>query len=142
RYTENTEAYQHYLKGRYYWNKRTEEGLKKGIEYFRQALEQDPTYALAYSGLADCYQSLSSYKALPPKEAMPRARAAALRALQIDETLAEAHTSLAFLRLIYEWDWSGAEREFKRALELKENYATAHQWYALYLTARGRFEEA
>ena len=142
RYTENTAAYQHYLKGRYYWNKRTEEGMKKGIEHFRQALEEDPTYALAYTGIADCYLLLSGYNALPPKEAMPRARAAAMKALEIDETLAEAHTSLAHLRTMYDWDWSGAEKEFKRALELKENYATAHHWYALYLTALGRFEEA
>jgi len=116
RYTENTEAYRHYLKGRYHWNKRTEEGMRKGIEYFRQALEEDPTYALAYAGLADCYQSLSNYNFLSPKEAMPRARAAIMKALEIDETLAEAHTSLAYLRTMYDWDWLGARRNLSAPL--------------------------
>ncbi len=142
RYTENIEAFQLYLKGRYYWNKRTGQGLKKGIEYFQQAIEKDPTYALAYAGLADCYNLLSLYGVFPPKETMPRAKAAAMRALEIDNTLAEAHTSLAYAKLYYDWDWAGAKREFLRALELNPNYATAHHWYHEYLTAMGWFEES
>jgi tetratricopeptide (TPR) repeat protein len=142
RYTENAEAYQLYLKGRYHWNKRTGEGLNKGIQYFQQAIEKDPRYALAYTGLADCYNLLSLYSALPPKEAMPKAKAAAQQALEIDESLAEAHNSLAYARLYYDWDWNGAEREFQRALELNPNYAIAHHWYHEYLAAMGRFEES
>lgn len=141
RHTENTEAYQLYLMGRYYWNKRTPESLKKGIEYFQQAIDLDPKYALAYAGLADSYSLLGDYGALPPREVYPKAEAAAARALRIDDQLAEAHTSLAHARL-FEWDWSGAEREYKRAIELKPNYATAHQWYANSLIAVGRFTEA
>ena len=142
RYTENAEAYQLYLKGRYHWNKRTGEGLKKGIQFFQQAIEKDPGYALAYTGLADCYNLLSLYSALPPKEAMPKAKAAAQHALDIDESLAEAHNSLAYAKLYYDWDWNGAEREFQRALELNPNYSIAHHWYHEYLAAMGRFEES
>jgi TolB-like protein/DNA-binding winged helix-turn-helix (wHTH) protein/Tfp pilus assembly protein PilF len=144
-YTDNTEAYQLYVKGRYFWNKRTEEALKKGTEYFEQAIEKDSNYALAYSGLADCYIVLGSWRAggaLSPKEAGRRARAAAAKALEIDSSLAEAHTSLADAELLYGWDWLAVEREFKRAIELNPNYATAHQWYANYLMAMGRLDEA
>jgi TolB-like protein/DNA-binding winged helix-turn-helix (wHTH) protein/Flp pilus assembly protein TadD len=142
RHTEDPAAYQAYLKGRYFWNKRTGVGLKKGIEYFNQAIEKDPGYALAYAGLADCYDLLNFYIDLPPSEALPRAKAAAIRALEMDDTLAEAHTSLAYARFLYYWDWPGAESEFKRAIELNPNYPTAHQWYAYYLAGMGRCEEA
>ncbi len=141
-YTVNPEAYQAYLKGRYWWNKRTEEGLNKGIEYFRQAIEKDPTYAVAYAGLADCYSSLAEYNIVLPKEAFPRANEAALKALEIDDTLAEAHTSLAKIKTVYDWDRSGADREFRRAIELNPSYATAHQWYGEALGQMGRLNEA
>jgi eukaryotic-like serine/threonine-protein kinase len=145
RYTENPEAYRLYLKGRFYWNKRTEEGVTKGIEYFTQSIERDARYALAYTGLADCYSSLGfsfDVGSLSPGEAIPKAKAAAMKALELDDTLAEAHTSLAFIRLNYDWDWSGAEREFKRAIELNPNYDNAHHWYSHYLMAMGRTEES
>lgn len=144
RHTGNTEAYQLYLKGRYFWNKRTEDGYKRAIEYFEEAIEKDQGYAQAYAGLADSYALLGSMgnAVLPRSEAMPRARVAAEKALLIDETLAEAHASLAFVRMHYEWDWPGAEREFKRAIELNPSYATAHHWYAYYLMARGRTDES
>jgi len=144
-YTENAEAYQLYLKGRFYWNKRTEEGVRKGIEYFQQAIEKDPTYALAYTGIADCY-SLETLHidvgSLSPSEAAPKAKAAAMKALELDDTLAEAHTSLAFIKLNFDWDWTGAERAFKRAIELNPNYSNAHHWYSHYLMAMGRIEES
>lgn len=142
RYTENTEAYHIYLKGRFYWNKRTPEGLKKGIEYFEQAIDSDPGYALAYAGLADSYNILVSYSALAPHEAFPKAKAAAARALEIDGTLAEAHTSLAFVTFGYDWDWAGAERGFKQAIRFNPGYAFAHNFYAVLLSALGRFDEA
>jgi len=142
RYTENSEAYQLYLKGRFWWNKRTEEGFTKAIEFFQQAIEKDPTYALAYSGLADVYAVPASWGLVPPEEAYPKARAAALKALDLDESLAEAHTSLAGIKQQYDWDWQGAEREFKRAIELNPGYATAHQWYGQLLLPRGRMDEA
>jgi TolB-like protein/Flp pilus assembly protein TadD len=138
----NPDAHEAYLKGRYFWNKRTEEGLKKGIDFFGQALEKDPAYALAYTGLADCYYLLADYRFVPWKEAYPRAKGAATKALELDETLAEAHTSLALIKDRYEWDWPGAEREFKRAIELNPNYATAHHWYSNYLEEMGRHDEA
>jgi TolB-like protein/DNA-binding winged helix-turn-helix (wHTH) protein/Tfp pilus assembly protein PilF len=142
RYTDNVEAYQLYLKGRYFWNKRTIENLKKSTEYYEQAIAKDPKYALAYTGLADCYQLLAEYDATTPKEGFTKARAAATKALEIDDQLAEAHTSLAYTLSFYEWDWASAEKEFKRALELNPNYITAHQWYSEYLVAMGRFDEA
>lgn len=142
RHTRNTEAYQHYLKGRYYWNKRTEESLKKGIEEFHQAITVDPNYALAYAGLADSYIILSGYGSMMPEEVFPTAKAAAMKALRLDEALAEAHTSLAGVRAWYEWDWEGAERRFNRAIELNPSYATAHLWYALTLAGRQRLDEA
>ncbi len=142
----NPAAYDAYVKGRFYWNKRTGDGFKKGMAFFQQAIQQDPNYAPAYAGLADSYALLGSiaigYEALPPREAMPKAEEAALNALRIDDTLAEAHTSLAYARLSYDWDWAGAEREFKRALALNPGYATGHQWYALYLSAMGRQADA
>jgi eukaryotic-like serine/threonine-protein kinase len=143
RYTENPEAYQLYLKGRYHWNRRTEDDLKKAAEYFRQATEKDPHYALGYAGLADASISLGAYSFDDPKEAFLRAKAAALKTLEIDNTLAEAHTSLAAVIAILDWDWSGAEREFKRAIQLNPNYATAHHWYAEYMAqVSGRYNEA
>ena len=143
RYTENPEAYRLYLKGRFHLNKRTEDGLKKGLEYFKRAIETDPSYAAAYSGMADCYTLLGAAGySMPPREAMPKAKAAAMKALEIDDTLAEAHTSLAFVKFRLDWDWAGAEGEFKRALELNPNYAAAHHWYAVFLSAMGRHEEA
>ncbi|HKZ81015.1 MAG TPA: protein kinase [Pyrinomonadaceae bacterium] len=140
--TENTGAYQLYLKGRYFWNKRTEEGLRKGIEFFNQAIGEDPLYALAYVGLADSYDMMATYNLSPPKAVLDRAKAAAEKALEIDNQLAEAHTSLAKVKFDYDWDWVSAEAEFKRALELNPNYATSHHWYSLYLMAMGRFLEA
>ena len=141
RYTDNFEAYQLYWKGRYYWNKRTDEGLKKGIEYFEQAIDLDPSYALAYAGLADSYNLLVVYDVFSSREAFPLAKAAATKALEIDDTLAEAHTSLAYASMYYDWNWAGAEREYKRAIELNPNYATAHHWYGEYLSLVGRHEE-
>ena len=141
-YTENPEAYQAYLKGRYYWNKRTEAGLKKGIEYFQQAIDLDPTYALAYTGLADSYHLLPFSSRTTTREAGPKAKAAAARAIELDPNLAEAHASLADIMEFYDWDFSGAEREFQRAIELNPNYATAHQWYAELLDNSGRKEDA
>jgi tetratricopeptide (TPR) repeat protein len=139
-YTANAEAYQLYLQGRFYWNKRTEEGITKAITYFNQAIEKDPNYALAYAGLANCYITLDSYFLLPPKEAIPKAKVAAMKALEIDDNLAEAHTASA--TYYYDWDWSASERQFRRAIELNPNYATAHQWYAELLVYEGRFDEA
>jgi len=138
----NPEAYQLYLKGRYYWNKRTEEGFNRAIEYFNQAVDKDPNYAPAYAGLADSYILMAEYHFLPSKEAFPKAKPAVIRALEVDETLAEAHTSLAAVKRDYEWDWEGAEREFRRALELNPGYPTARQWYGELLYEEGRFEEA
>jgi serine/threonine protein kinase/tetratricopeptide (TPR) repeat protein len=140
RYTDDTEAYHLYLKGRYFWNKRTHDCLEKGLEFFKQAIGTDASYALAYSGLADSYALLGV--ALPPRDAFPRAIAASLKALEIDDTVAEAHTSFAFARMFFEWDWSGAEGEFKRAIELNPNYATAYQWYGRLLSALGRHNES
>jgi serine/threonine-protein kinase len=142
RHTINAEAYQSYLKGRYHWNKRTQEGLKKSIEYFTEALDKDPTYAQAYAGMADSYNTLARFNFLRPQEAYPKARAAATKALEIDETLAEAHSSLAVVKMDYEWDLPGAEREFKRAIELNPSYPSAHQWYGLLLMSRGQTEQA
>jgi TolB-like protein/DNA-binding winged helix-turn-helix (wHTH) protein len=139
----NPEAHQAYLKGRYYWNKRTQKGLKTSIEYFEQAIAKDPSYAVAYAGLADSYSLFSRYGILPPREAYPRAKAAALKALQIDDHLAEAHATLGEVKASYDWDWASAEREFKRALELNPGSPTPHYWYSYsYLTPIGRHAEA
>ncbi len=140
--TVNADAYQVYLKGRFYWNKRTKDGLLKGLEYFEKAIEADPGYAPAYSGVADSYTLLGRYSYLSPKEAMPKGKAAALKALEIDDTLGEAHTSLAFVTRYYDWDWLGAEKEYRRAIELSPNYATAHHWLGLLLAQQSRPDEA
>jgi tetratricopeptide (TPR) repeat protein len=141
-YTKNTEAYQLYLKGRYYWNRRTGTGLKKAVEYFKKAVELDPNYALAYAGLADCYALFSRYDVGAPKEFFPLAKKAATVALKIDPSLAEAHVSLAYEIQLYEWDWSGTEKEFKKGLEIDPKYASGHQWYSEFLLSLNRREEA
>jgi DNA-binding winged helix-turn-helix (wHTH) protein/TolB-like protein len=141
RYTENTEAYEAYLKGRYYWNKENEEGYKKGMEYFQQALSIDPDYALAHAGIADSYNMMGYWGVVAPKEAFPKAKAAANQALAIDETLAEAHASLAYAEVEYDWDFVNPEIEYRRALELNPNYATARLWYAEYLILGGRLDD-
>jgi TolB-like protein/Tfp pilus assembly protein PilF len=141
RYTQNTEAYRLYLKGRYHWNKYVLPGLRKAIDYFQQAIEIDPTYALAYAGLADTYYRLSNIYA-PNREAMPKARAAALKALEIDETLSEAHASLGLIKMFYEWDWPGAKKEFERAIEINPNNALAHQRFGLYFDLVGQAGDA
>jgi serine/threonine-protein kinase len=140
--TENLEAYNLYLQGRYFWNKRTDEGLKKSVQYFEQAIEKDPGYALAYAGLADSYITLGDWRVLPPKEACPEAKKMAMKALEIDNLLAEAHNAIAYVKLIYEWDWQGAEEGFKHAIALNPNYATAHQFYAEFLSRMGRHDES
>lgn len=143
RYTENTEAYHLYLKGRYFTNKRTTDWIKKGIEHFQQAIDLDPNYALAYAGLADAYSFLaSSTGGQPPCEVYPKAEAAALQALELDDTLGEAHSTLGFCRLLFDWDFAAAEREYKRAIELSPNYANAHDGYSFYLKATGQHEAA
>ena len=136
------EAYRLYLKGRNSWNKRTEEGLTQGIEYFQQAIDTDPSYAPAYAGLADCYNMLVVYGVRQPKDGFPKAKDAAIKALEIDESLAEAHTSLAFIKFRWDWDRVETEREFQQAIKLKPSYAPAHQWYSSYLVALERFDEA
>lgn len=140
----NPKAYDSYLKGRFSWNERTEQGHLKAIEDFKQAIAADPDYAQAYSGLADAYALLGSNPttAITRQEAMARARAAALKALAIDDTLAEAHASLAFIYWHYDWNWPAAEKEFQRALQLNPSYPTAHEWYALYLVSQNRVEQA
>jgi len=136
------EAHEDYLKGRYFWNRRNLEGLQKGIEYFNRAVARDPNYALAYSGLADCY-TLLGLEGMPSGEVMPKAKAAALKSAELDDSLAQAHTSLGGVKAFYDWDWPGAESEFKRAIALNANYAPAHHWYAnLCLLPQRRFGEA
>ena len=142
RHTRKTESYQLYLKGRFYWNKRTEEALKRGIEFFKQAIEVDPSYALAYAGIADCYAVLNFFGDLSPKDSAIKAMAAAKKALEIDDSIAEAHTSFGLIKLIYEWDWQSAERELTRAIKLSPNYPTARDWYSTYLMAIGKVDEA
>ncbi len=142
RHTENVEAYRLYLKGRHHWNRWTEEGFYKAIEQFQQAVEKDPVYALAYAGLADCYVLLGWNSYLPPKDAFPKAKAAANAALQLDPDLAEAHTALAATLWLDGWDWEKAEAEFKRSLELSPTYPTANHWYAEYIMTMDRHQEA
>ena len=134
----NPQAHELYLKGRYEWDKRTSEGLRKALEYFQRAIDLDPSYALAYAGLADCYDVLGNNGFLPYKETFPKAKAAAVQALASDGSLAEAHTSLALALQEYDWDWASAEREFRRAIELNPGYAGAHHWYALFLLTQGQ----
>ncbi len=143
-FTASNDAYQLYMRGRFFWNKRTVEGAKKSLEYFQQAINEDPSYAVAYTGLADAYIMAGSYgySIMPPREAMPKAEAAVQKALDIDSTLAEAHSSLAYIKFTYDWDWAGAEREFQRAIALNPLYDTAHHWYSHELMALGRPEEA
>ncbi|HEU4387775.1 MAG TPA: winged helix-turn-helix domain-containing protein [Blastocatellia bacterium] len=142
RHTESRDAYQEYLKGRYYWSKRSADGVKKGAEHFERAIQLDRYYAMAYAGLADCYSLYSFYSIQPPRNAFPKARAAAATALEIDESLAEAYVSLGYVKLYYDWDWVGAEKEFRRAISLNPNYATARHWYHEFLLSMGWFEEA
>jgi len=140
----STQSYENYLKGRYYWNKRSQEGLTKAIDYFQLAIEQDPNYALAYAGLADCYSIIGSVivGTVPALEVAPKARAAALKSLELDNTLAEAQTSLATVRFNYDWDWNAAASGFRRAVELNPSYATAYQRNSLYLMSMGRTSES
>ncbi len=139
--TENAEAHRLYLLGLSFWNRRSADGLTKALHYFEQSLTKDPNYALAHVGLADCYLVLPVYAGVPTKEAVAKARAAALTALRLDDTLGEAHAALAYVSRI-EWDWQRAEAEFRHAIELAPNYATAHHWYSELLRDLGRFDEA
>ncbi|HET7113051.1 MAG TPA: tetratricopeptide repeat protein, partial [Pyrinomonadaceae bacterium] len=141
-YTANPEAYQLNLKGRFYWNKRTPADFKKAITFFEQAIAKDPNYALAYSGLADAYTLLTVYSSEPPRDLMPLAKRAALKALELDDKLAEAHASYGQIVVYYDYELATAEKEYRRALELNPNYATAHQWLAEHLAAVMRSEEA
>jgi serine/threonine protein kinase/Flp pilus assembly protein TadD len=142
RYTENAEAYQLYLKGRYFWNRWSPEDAQKAVEYFQLAIDKDPGYALAYAGLADTFISQFWFGEIAPREGAPKAKAAALKALEMDEGVAEAHVSLGFVNLLYDWDWTEAEKHFQRALALNPSYANAHNWYSFYLMAMGRAEAA
>ncbi|HEY6990085.1 MAG TPA: winged helix-turn-helix domain-containing protein, partial [Bryobacteraceae bacterium] len=142
RHTADPEAYLSYSKGRFFWNKRTEEDLKKAIGYFQQAIEKDSNYALAYDGLADCWVPLGWYAYMPPSQTFPHAKAAVMKALALDDSLAETHTTLAFVTFYYDRDWANAEREFRRAIDLNPNYANGHHWYAEFLSLAGRHDEA
>jgi tetratricopeptide (TPR) repeat protein len=139
--TTNAEAYQFYLRGRYLWNKRTAEGIERAIEQFQEAIDRDPNYALGYVGLVDCYGVLEEYAGVPASETLPKARAAADRALQIDDSLSEAHTSSA---LIFNqmWRWAEAEGEYKRAISLNPNYPTAHHWFSIYFRMKGQIDDS
>jgi TolB-like protein/Tfp pilus assembly protein PilF len=136
------DAYQLYLKGRYHWNQRSEAGLRKATEYFAQAIAADPGYARAFSGLADAYTALGYTSYLAPGDAFPKAKQAALRALELDSTLPEPHASMGYVRLYYDWDWVDADKELRRSIALNPNYPTAHHWHAVYLTAMGQFDQA
>lgn len=140
--TTSSEAYQSYLRGRYFWNERTGEGLKRGLDYFRKAIDLDPTYAEAYAGIADSYAMLGLYTVLPPNEAFPKAKAAASEALELDSALAQAHATLGFVHFYYDWDGAAAEKEFATALQENPNYAMAHSWRGFNLAVLGRFSEA
>ncbi len=142
RATHSIKAYGLYLKGRYAWNKRTQEGVAEGIAYFERAIAEDPNYALAYTGLADSYALQADYRSIPVTEGFARAKVAATRALELEETLAEAHASLAWSLFIHDWDWARADREFRRAIELDPRYASARQWHAFLLLTQGRLDEA
>jgi TolB-like protein/Tfp pilus assembly protein PilF len=141
-YTANPEAYQIYLQGRYFWNKRSEADIRKSIDYFQKAIDKDPTFALAYGGLADAYTTLPSYTNDTGLDSYPKARAAAVKALELDESLAEPHATLGTVLLEHDWNFPESEKEFKRAIELNPNYATAHHWYSEYLLSMGREDEA
>lgn len=142
RYTDNAEAYNLYLQGRYFWEKRTEESLKRSIEFFQKALEKDPHFALAHAGIADAYSVLGDNGLLPPGQSYPKAKEAAFKALDLDKSLAEAHAAMGTIMADYDWDWAGAEREYKEAIRLKPGCAQAHHWYAFLLMYLGRYEEA
>jgi serine/threonine-protein kinase len=142
RHTDDATAYEFYLKGRYHLNRLTDDGFTKGRDYFQRAIDRDQNYALAYAGLADAYNRLSGYNALASTAGFPKARAAAIKALELDDRLAEAHTVLGSVNLFYDWDWSSAERELKRAIEINRSYADAHQMYGYYLSSVGRLDEA
>jgi tetratricopeptide (TPR) repeat protein len=141
RYTANPEAHRFYLRGRYLWNRRTAQTLQRAAEYFQQAIDRDPAYALAWAGLADCYNVYSYYRILSPTESAPKAREAVRRALELDDSLPEAHASAAYIKR-QDWDWSGAGKGFQRSIALNPNYATAHMWYATTLWVTGRLEES
>jgi serine/threonine-protein kinase len=140
--TENTEAYQLYLKGRFHWNKRKADDLRQAVDYFNQAIEKDPGYALAYAGLASAYAILPEYSGLPAKDYIPKTEAAAKKAIDLDATLAEPHAALGLTKYAHQWDWEGAESELKRAIELNPNYPTAHHWYSICLRQQGKFDES
>ena len=142
RYTENPEAYEAYVRGRYFWNTRTAEGYRKAVEDFQRAIRLDPGYSLAFSGLADAYNLLGSYGEMPMREAKEKAKAAAQKAVDLDDQVAEAHTSLGAIIAGYDWEWAKAERHFLRAIDLKPRYATAHEWYSEYLSWMGRHDKA
>jgi tetratricopeptide (TPR) repeat protein len=142
RRTENSEAYQLYLQGRFQWNKRTLEGMQQSIELFQQAIAKDSRYALVHAGLADAYALLADFNVLPAREVMPRAKQAALEALKLDDSLAEAHASLGWAKLVHDWAWTDAEAELRRAVTLNPNYATGRHWYAEYFLVSGRAEQA
>lgn len=141
-YTEDTDAYQSYIKGRYFWNKRTADGITKAISYFEDAIIRDPNYALAYAGLADSYTTLGILDDSSSQEMMPKARSSALKAIELDDRLAEAHASLGYVKHRFEWDWVQAEKEFRHSIELNPDYATAHQWYGWYLITVGSYDGA
>jgi DNA-binding winged helix-turn-helix (wHTH) protein len=140
--TQSADAYRAYLQGRHEWNQRSKESVRRGIEHFQRAADTDPRFAAAYSGLADCYAALGYLSYASPSEAFPPARQHAAKALELDASLAEPHASLGFVKLYFEWDWSGAEVEFKRAIAVDPNYAASHEWYSIYLLAAGRASEA
>lgn len=142
RYTSNPEAHHAYVQGRLLWNRRTAEDIRKSIIQFDSAIAKDPNYALAHAGRADAFSLLADYNGAPQKESYEKARESALKALELDPNLAEAHTAIAYTKMYYFWDWEGADREYRRAIELNPNYATAHQWYSEYLAGMGRFDEA
>jgi len=142
RYTDNVQAYSLYLKGRFCWNKRSQEGVREAIAYFEQAIDHDPAYTLAYSGLSDSYALQVDYRGVPVTEGYALARRYALQALELDDTLPEAHTSLAWVQFAYDWDWEAAERSYRRALELNPGYATGHHWYSFVLLVSGQAEQA
>jgi len=142
RYTENAEAYKLYLRGRFYWNKRSPEGMKKGGEYFQLAIQTDPGYALAYAGIADSFALMGTYHIMAPGDAFPKAKAAALKALEFDDMLSEAYASLAYTQAFYEWEWESADLSFQRAIELSPSYGTAHHWRSVLLSAMGKTDDA
>ena len=141
RFTENRQAYEFYLKGQYFWGKRAIKDLKKGVEYFRQAIAEDPNYSLAHAGIADCLVLLGLFGAAKPRDIMPQAKATALKAIHLNASLGEAYASLGQVKLIYDWDWTGAEADFQQAIRLNPTYPTAHQWHGESLVSRGLFDQ-